>query len=133
MFETQKVETNSDPFWTITPAIEFRDVCLSFDDKLILDRINLSVRRGECKLILGRSGGGKSTIIRLILGLLKPDSGRILIDGDDITDYTEVEMMQVRQKIGIVFQEGALFDSISVYENVAYRLREQNRDESEVE
>ena len=134
MFETQKLESEkNDPFWTVVPAIEFQDVCLSFDDKLILDNISLSVRRGECKIILGRSGGGKSTIIRLILGLLKPDSGRILIDGEDITDYTEVEMMPVRQKIGMVFQEGALFDSVSVYENVAYRLREQSRPEDEIE
>ena len=133
MFETQKIETDPAPFWTVVPAIEFRDVCLSFDDKLILDNISLSVRRGECKIILGRSGGGKSTIIRLILGLLKPDSGRILIDGDDITNYNEVEMMPVRQKIGMVFQEGALFDSVSVYENVAYRLREQSRPEDEIE
>lgn len=117
----------------VTPAIEFQDVCLSFDDKLILDHIDLNVRRGECKIVLGRSGGGKSTIIRLILGLLKPDSGRILIDGEDITDYSEREMMHVRQKIGMVFQEGALFDSISVYENVAYRLREQKRDDDEIE
>lgn len=135
MFETQKIEdeTEVQPFWQVVPAIEFQDVCLAFDDKLILDHIDLSVRRGECKLILGRSGGGKSTIIRLVLGLLKPDSGRILIDGEDITEYSEVEMMTVRQKIGMVFQEGALFDSISVYENVAYRLREQGRDEGEIE
>ena len=117
----------------ITPVIEFQDVRLSFDDKVILDGISFSVRRGETKLILGRSGGGKSTTIRLILGLLKPDSGRILIDGEDITDYTEEEMMPVRSKIGMVFQEGALFDSLSVYENVAYRLREMNVDEEEIE
>lgn len=117
----------------VVPAIEFQDVCLSFDDNLILDHIDLVVRRGECKIVLGRSGGGKSTIIRLILGLLKPDSGRILIDGEDITDYTEAEMMPIRQKIGMVFQEGALFDSMSVYENVAYRLREQHRSEDEIE
>jgi phospholipid/cholesterol/gamma-HCH transport system ATP-binding protein len=115
-------------------AIEFRDVHLSFDDKKVLDGVSFTVRRGETKLILGRSGGGKSTTIRLILGLLKPDSGRILIDGEDITDYTEEEMMDVRRKIGMVFQEGALFDSLSVYENVAYRLREQGIiDEDEVE
>ena len=117
----------------ILPAVEFRDVHLSFDDKKVLDGISFTVRRGETKLILGRSGGGKSTTIRLILGLLKPDSGRILIDGEDITDYTEQEMMQVRQKIGMVFQEGALFDSLSVYDNVAYRLHEQKIDEAEVE
>ncbi|CAN5503019.1 ABC transporter ATP-binding protein [soil metagenome] len=115
------------------PAIEFRDVYLAFDDKIILDGVSFTVRRGETKVILGRSGGGKSTAIRLILGLLKPDAGQILIDGEDITDYNEVEMMNVRKKIGMVFQEGALFDSLSVYDNVAYRLHEQRVDEEEVE
>ena len=115
-------------------AIEFRDVHLAFDDHKVLDGVSFTVRRGETKIILGRSGGGKSTAIRLILGLLKPDSGQILIDGVDITDYTEEEMMEVRQKIGMVFQEGALFDSLSVYENVAYRLREQGViDEDEIQ
>jgi len=115
------------------PAIEFRDVHLSFDEKKILDGISFTVRKGETKIILGRSGGGKSTIIRLILGLVKPDSGRIFIDGEDITDYGEPEMMRVRQKIGMVFQEGALFDSLSVYDNVAYRLHEQGLPEEIVE
>jgi len=113
----------------IQPAIEFRDVHLSFDDKKILNGVSFTVRKGETKIILGRSGGGKSTTVKLILGLLKPDSGRILIDGEDITDYTEEEMMAVRHRIGMVFQEGALFDSLSVYENVAYRLFEQGVDE----
>jgi phospholipid/cholesterol/gamma-HCH transport system ATP-binding protein len=117
----------------ILPAIEFQDVFLSFEDKQILNGISFTVRRGETKIILGRSGGGKSTIIRLVLGLLKPDSGRILIDGEDITEYNEQEMMSVRQKIGMVFQEGALFDSLSVYDNVAYRLHEQGVPEDEVE
>ena len=117
----------------IVPAIEFRDVHLSFEDKKILNGISFTVRRGETKVILGRSGGGKSTTIRLILGLLKPDSGQILIDGEDITDYSEIEMMKVRAKIGMVFQEGALFDSLSVYDNVAYRLHEQGIGEEEVE
>ncbi len=117
----------------ILPAIEFRDVHLSFDDKKILNGVSFTVRRGETKIILGRSGGGKSTTIRLVLGLLKPDSGQILIDGEDITHYTEEEMMRVRQKIGMVFQEGALFDSLSVYENVAYRLLEQGVDDETVE
>lgn len=115
------------------PAIEFRGVHLAFDEKVILDGISFMVRRGEAKVILGASGGGKSTIIRLILGLLKPDAGQILIDGEDITGYSEEEMMPVRQKIGMVFQEGALFDSLSVYENVAYRLREQGVEEEEIE
>jgi phospholipid/cholesterol/gamma-HCH transport system ATP-binding protein len=117
----------------VVPAIEFRDVHLAFDDKTILDGISFTVRRGETKVILGRSGGGKSTIIRLVLGLLKPDTGRIFIDGEEITAYDEHEMMDVRQKIGMVFQEGALFDSLSVYENVAYRLNEQSVDEEEIE
>lgn len=117
----------------IMPAIEFCDVHLSFDDKKILDGVSFVVRRGETKVILGRSGGGKSTTIRLILGLLKPDSGQIFIDGEDITDFSEEEMIPVRQKIGMVFQEGALFDSLSVYDNVAYRLHETGIDESEVE
>lgn len=117
----------------IIPAIEFRDVHLSFDDKKILNGISFKVRRGETKIVLGRSGGGKSTIIRLILGLIKPDSGQILIDGEDMTNFNEAEMMHIRKKIGMVFQEGALFDSLSVYENVAYRLHERGIKEEEVE
>jgi len=117
----------------IVPAIEFRDVHLAFDDLVVLDGVSFTVRRGVAKIVLGGSGSGKSTIINLILGLLKPDSGQIFIDGEDITEYTEVEMMAVRKKIGMVFQEGALFDSLSVYENVAYRLHEERVDEEEVE
>ncbi len=117
----------------ILPAVEFRDVHLSFDDNKILDGVSFTIKRGETKIILGRSGGGKSTIIRLILGLLKPDSGQIFIDGEEITHYSEQELMNVRYKIGMVFQEGALFDSLSVYDNVAYRLHEQGVDEETVE
>ncbi|HEY0049668.1 MAG TPA: ATP-binding cassette domain-containing protein [Pyrinomonadaceae bacterium] len=115
------------------PAIEFRDVHLSFDDQKILNGVSFTVRKGETKIVLGRSGGGKSTTIRLVLGLLKPDSGQILVDGEDITNYDEIEMMRVRQKIGMVFQEGALFDSLTVYDNVAYRLHEQRLPEAQVE
>jgi phospholipid/cholesterol/gamma-HCH transport system ATP-binding protein len=117
----------------ITPAIEFRDVRLSFDDRMVLDGLSFKVAKGETKIILGGSGCGKSTTIKLVLGLLKPDSGRILVNGEDITDYTEAEMMRVRKNFGMVFQEGALFDSLSVYENVAYRLHEQGIPEEEVE
>ena len=116
-----------------TPAIEFRDVHLSFDDRKVLDGLSFVVQKGETRIILGGSGGGKSTTINLILGLIKPDSGRILIDGEDITDYTEAQMMGVRKNIGMIFQEGALFDSLSVYDNVAYRLHEQGVPEAEVE
>ncbi len=115
------------------PAIEFRDVVLAFDDRVILDGLSFKVMKGETKLVLGGSGGGKSTIIKLVLGLLKPDEGQVLVDGEDITDYSEDQMMHVRKKIGMVFQEGALFDSLSVYDNVAYRLHEQGVPEEEVE
>lgn len=115
------------------PAIEFRDVLLAFDDRVVLDNLSFKVMKGETKIILGGSGGGKSTIIKLVLGLLKPDSGRILVDGEDITYHDEGQMMSVRKKIGMVFQEGALFDSLSVYDNVAYRLHEQGVPEDEVE
>jgi phospholipid/cholesterol/gamma-HCH transport system ATP-binding protein len=115
------------------PAIEFKDVHLSFDDRKVLDGLSFTVRRGETKIILGGSGGGKSTTIKLLLGLLKPDEGRIFVDGEDITEYTEAEMMSVRKKMGMIFQEGALFDSLSVYDNVAYRLHEQGVPEDEVE
>jgi len=115
------------------PAIEFRNVELAFDDQVILDKVSFSVRRGETKIVLGGSGSGKSTIINLILGLLKPDAGEVLIEGENITDFDDVELMRIRENIGMVFQEGALFDSLSVYDNVAYRLHEGDIDEDEVE
>ncbi|HRA40973.1 MAG TPA: ATP-binding cassette domain-containing protein [Pyrinomonadaceae bacterium] len=117
----------------VIPAIEFRDVHLAFDDQVILDGVDFAVRRGETKIVLGGSGSGKSTIINLILGLLKPDRGQILVDGEDITDFDDQDLMAVRKKIGMVFQEGALFDSLSVYDNVAYRLIEEGVDDDEIE
>jgi phospholipid/cholesterol/gamma-HCH transport system ATP-binding protein len=115
------------------PAIEFRDVTMIFDDRKILDNLSFKVMKGETKIILGGSGCGKSTTIKLVLGLLKPDTGQILVDGEDITHYNETQMMRVRKKIGMIFQEGALFDSLSVYENVAFKLHEQGVPEEEVE
>src|SRR5690349_20758582 len=115
------------------PAIEFRNVLLAFDDRVILNDLSFKVMKGETKIILGGSGGGKSTIIKLVLGLLKPDEGQVLVDGEDSTNYSEDKMMSVRMKIGMVFQEGALFDSLSIYDNVAYRLHEQGVPEEEVE
>jgi phospholipid/cholesterol/gamma-HCH transport system ATP-binding protein len=115
------------------PAIEFRDVVLFFDDRMVLNKLSFKVMKGETKIILGGSGGGKSTIIKLVLGLLKPDEGRVFVDGEDITEHNEAQMTTVRKKIGMVFQEGALFDSLSVYDNVAYRLHEQGLPEDQVE
>jgi phospholipid/cholesterol/gamma-HCH transport system ATP-binding protein len=117
----------------VLPAIEFCDVELAFDEQVILDKVSFTVRRGETKLVLGGSGTGKSTIINLILGLLKPDAGEILIDGEDISQLDEQDLIPIRKNIGMVFQEGALFDSLSVYDNVAYRLHEEHVDEAEVE
>jgi phospholipid/cholesterol/gamma-HCH transport system ATP-binding protein len=117
----------------VVPAIEFRNVRLAFDERVILNNLSFKVMKGETKIILGGSGGGKSTIIKLVLGLLKPDAGQVLVDGMDVTDYSEEQMMRVRKNIGMVFQEGALFDSLSVYDNVAYRLHEQGVPEDEVE
>ncbi|MBA3571785.1 MAG: ATP-binding cassette domain-containing protein [Pyrinomonadaceae bacterium] len=117
----------------IIPAIAFRNVHLSFDEAQILRVLSFKVFPGEMKIVLGGSGTGKSTVLKLILGLLKPDRGQILVHGKDITAYSETRLMRVREKIGMVFQEGALFDSLSVYDNVAYRLHERGVAESRVE
>lgn len=116
-----------------TPAIEFRDVVLSYGDRVILDGISFTVRPGETKIVLGGSGTGKSTILKLTLGLIKPDSGQIFVDGQDISTFAEPQMLPVRQKIGMIFQDGALFDSLSVYENVGFRLLEKGTSDEEVE
>ena len=117
----------------IHSAIEFQDVTMSYDDRVILDGVSFAVNPGETKIVMGGSGTGKSTILKLVLGLIRPDEGRILIDGEDVTDYSEDRMTAVRQKIGMVFQDGALFDSLSVYENVGFRLFEQGVPETEIE
>lgn len=114
-------------------AIEFRDVTMAYDDRVILEGVSFIVNPGETKIVMGGSGTGKSTILKLVLGLIKPDEGAILIDGEDVTHYSERELIEVRQKIGMVFQDGALFDSMSVYENVGFRLFEQGFPESEIE
>lgn len=115
------------------PAIEFRNVTMIYDGRKVLDDLSFKVMKGETKIILGGSGCGKSTTIKLVLGLVKPDSGQILVDGEDVTSYNEGQMMRVRKKIGMIFQEGALFDSLSVYENVAFKLHEQGVAEEDVE
>jgi phospholipid/cholesterol/gamma-HCH transport system ATP-binding protein len=115
------------------PRIEFRNVWICYDDEVVLNDVSFAVLPAELKLMLGESGGGKSTVIKLALGLEKPDAGEILIDGEDITQLSEEELDRVRNKMGVVFQEGALFDSLTVFENVAYRLQEHGEDEATIE
>ena len=107
------------------PIIVFDHVSLAFDDTVVLRDVSFELRRGHTKVILGASGAGKSISLKLILGLLKPDAGKIWVNGQLINDYTEEQMMKVRADIGMVFQEGALFDSLTVAENVGYKLYEE--------
>lgn len=105
-------------------AIAFENVSLAFDDKVVLDHLSFTVPNGRLKVILGASGSGKSSILKLTIGLLKPDEGDISIEGKPVTKLTDVEWLALRPQIGMVFQEGALFDSLTVRENTGYRLYE---------
>jgi phospholipid/cholesterol/gamma-HCH transport system ATP-binding protein len=116
------------------PAIELRNVSLSFDEKRVLSDVSFKLDTGGTLFLLGVTGGGKSVLLKLIPGLLKPDVGEILIEGHNWVPLPEEELQAFRKRIGIVFQEGALFDSLSVYENVSYRLHEEGeRDENGIE
>jgi phospholipid/cholesterol/gamma-HCH transport system ATP-binding protein len=108
-----------------SPIVVFDKVSLAFDDKVILREVSFTLITGRTKLILGASGAGKSTILKLILGLLKPDAGVIWVNGERVDSMSELEMMKVRADLGMVFQEGALFDSLTVAENVGYKLYEE--------
>src|SRR5207248_9993433 len=107
-------------------AIVFDDVAMEFEGRPVLNGISFELPCGETKILLGVAGSGKSTILKLALGLLKPDRGRIYVIGHEITAMSEEELFEVRAKVGMVFQERALFDSLTVKENVAYRLREDH-------
>ncbi len=109
------------------PAVALEGVSLAFDEKVILRNVSFSVLPGHTKIILGASGSGKSTILKLILGLLKPDGGRIFVNGERVDAMREAELMRVRSDLGMVFQEGALFDSLTVAENVGYKLYEETK------
>src|SRR5579863_4437453 len=106
------------------PYIEFRDVSKAFGDNVVLDHVSFNVLPAETVCILGRSGVGKSVSLHHIMGFLKPDAGRVIVAGQDITDYDEEQLEPVRKKVTMVFQNGALFDSLSVGANVAFHLRE---------
>lgn len=107
--------------------IVFDKVCFSYGTRQILKDVSFSINENERVAILGESGGGKTTVLKLMLGLIRPDSGTIVIDGEEINDKTEDELRPVRMKFSIVFQEGALFDSLDVKENVAFCLREYTK------
>ena len=106
-------------------AIEFSRVSLAFDDKVVLRDVSFTLDRAHTKIVIGASGSGKSTILRLILGLLRPDDGEIRINGVRVDQLSEEALMDIRAGLGMVFQEGALFDSLTVRENVGYRLFEE--------
>lgn len=109
----------------VIPFIAFEHVSKAFDSNIVLDDVSFFVLPGETLCIIGRSGVGKSVSLQQIMGFLQPDSGRILVAGDEITNYSEEQMETVRRKVTMVFQNGALFDSLSVFENVAFPLRER--------
>ena len=117
-----------------THYIEFQDVFKAFGNHRVLGGVSFYVDPGETLVILGRSGVGKSVTLKHIMGFLKPDAGRIWVAGEDFTDYSESELQRIRRKVTMVFQSGALFDSLTIFENVAFPLREtRDYDEGHIE
>jgi len=112
---------------TRNPIIRLEGVSKRFGDHVVFDRLDLTIYRGQTTVVLGQSGVGKSVLLKLILGLLRPDAGRVLVDDVDLTRLSERELIPVRIRFGMVFQGAALFDFLSVYENVAFSLREHRR------
>jgi phospholipid/cholesterol/gamma-HCH transport system ATP-binding protein len=114
-------------------AIAFEDVRVGFGDGEVLSGVSFQVRERETLVLLGETGTGKTLTLKMAAGLLRPDSGRVEVLGENVSEMVEKDLLAFRQKIGFVFQEGALFDSMTVAENVAYRLREENISEEEIE
>jgi phospholipid/cholesterol/gamma-HCH transport system ATP-binding protein len=126
----------SEPLQRVPDALStiiFDDVHLAFESNQVLQGISFMLRKGETKVLLGIAGSGKSTILKLALGLLKPDQGRIFVLGHEVSAMHEDDLMELRRKIGMVFQESALFDSLTVRDNVSYRLREEHVPEEEIQ
>src|SRR6202167_3811749 len=115
------------------PLIAFKDVRIGFDEGDVLQGVSFEVWPGETKILLGESGSGKTLIMKLAAGLIRPDSGRIWVMGHDLGEIPEKELLDFRRHLGFVFQEGALFDSLTVKENVAFRLREEKVGEEETD
>jgi phospholipid/cholesterol/gamma-HCH transport system ATP-binding protein len=116
-----------------TPVVEFRNVSIAFDGPPVLQDISFSVAPGETRVLLGPAGVGKSVLLKLINGLLRPDQGSILLFGEDISAMTEEQLFPLRTRTGMVFQEGALFDSITVRDNVAYQLIQERVPDGEID
>ena len=131
LVQTRPKPTSEDP-GSNEPVVVVDDVSIIFDVKPVLQNISFTVQRGETRIILGPAGGGKSVLMKLVNGLLKPDTGSIHVFGEDVSTMPEVDLFKLRARIGMVFQESALFDSISVGDNVAYRLHEDHIPEEEV-
>jgi phospholipid/cholesterol/gamma-HCH transport system ATP-binding protein len=113
--------------------ISLRDIHLGFEDREVLQGISFDVAQGETKVLLGETGTGKTLIMKLAAGLIQPDAGHVLVMGHDVSEMPESELLNFRRRIGFVFQEGALFDSMTVSDNVSFRLREEAVDETEIE
>jgi phospholipid/cholesterol/gamma-HCH transport system ATP-binding protein len=109
---------------------EFKNVCKAFDDNAVLKDVSFFVEQGETAVIMGRSGVGKSVSLKLLLGFLAPDSGRIIVAGQDVTNWTEAQFSKIRRRVTMVFQSGALFDSLTVEENVAFPLESRGEPEA---
>src|SRR5579859_6888973 len=121
--ETAKIDT----------PIVFEDVYMRFDENEVLRGVSFELKHGETKVMLGIAGSGKSTVLKLAMGLLKPDQGRITVLGEDVSAMNEYDLFALRRRIGMVFQEGALFDSMRVKDNVAYRMQEEKVAEDEIQ
>jgi len=112
---------------------EFRDINKGFDDRMVLHDVSFVVKRGQTCVIMGRSGVGKSVTLKILMGFLKPDSGQVFIDGEDVTNYSEAQFEKVRLKVTMVFQSGALFDSLTVRENIAFPLEQSNMNPDDID
>jgi phospholipid/cholesterol/gamma-HCH transport system ATP-binding protein len=115
------------------PAVVFENVSIGFEGKQVLRNLSFTVKQGETRILLGPAGVGKSVLLKLADGLMRPDSGRIFVFGEEVSAMPEEQLFKLRSRIGIVFQEGALFDSLTVRDNVAYRLMEEHLPEEEVD
>lgn len=116
-----------------TPAMVFENVSIAFEEKVVLEEVSFQLPHGETKALFGVAGSGKSTLLKLALGLIRPDGGRILVLGEEITSLSEQQLFEIRRRVGIVFQESALFDSLTVRDNVAFRLMEEHLSEEEID